>query len=180
MRRVLAPAAGAMLATGLFACTTGSPEPITAPTTLPLRSSSFDHLQAIPADHTCAGADVSPALFWTIPPAVTEYALTVTDLDAGGFVHWILYGMPPETAGLASGALSPGAHEGTNDFGDQAYGGPCPPPGSGPHRYEFRLYALSSPVGRGLRDGLTLDQVLDAIRCCVQSTGLLVGTYERT
>ena len=105
-----------------------------------------------------------------------RFALTVTLTRR--LRHWIGTG-PRGDGGIPSGALAPGAHEGTNDFGDRRYGGPCPPPGSGPHRYEFRLYALNSPVTRGLRDGLILDQLLDAIRCCVASTGTLTGTYER-
>jgi Raf kinase inhibitor-like YbhB/YbcL family protein len=37
------------------------------------------------------------------------------------------------------------ATQGTTDFGTPGYGGPCPPPGSKPHRYQFRLHALKVP-----------------------------------
>jgi len=30
----------------------------------------------------------------------------------------------------------------SRDFANPGYGGPCPPPGSKPHHYHFRLYAL--------------------------------------
>jgi Raf kinase inhibitor-like YbhB/YbcL family protein len=73
----------------------------------------------------------------------------VTDPDAGGFVHWVVYGLPGSTIGLREGRLPQGARAGTNGFGDTGYGGPCPPPGDGAHRYVFTLYALDEPVGSG-------------------------------
>jgi len=100
----------------------------------------------IPVDHTCRGRDVSPPLLWTGPPAGTvELALVVRDIDAGGFVHWVVAGLPPDTGGLAEATVPDGAVEAANDFGRPGWAGPCPP--SGRHHYELRLYALAEPSG---------------------------------
>jgi Raf kinase inhibitor-like YbhB/YbcL family protein len=152
---------------------------IDAPTTLPVRSTSFADGGAIPERHTCDGEDLPPTLSWSVPPSVSEWALSMVDLDAGGFVHWVAYAIPAETAGVGEGRLPAGTKEGANDFGATGYGGPCPPDGDGPHRYEFTLYALRMPVSADMPAGASLDEVLEAIRCCVQVSGSLTGTYDR-
>lgn len=55
----------------------------------------------------------------------------------------------------------PSPVEGTNDFDDIGYGGPCPPPGDDPHRYFFRLYALDTVLNLG--QGATRKQLADAM-----------------
>jgi hypothetical protein len=101
----------------------------------------------------CTGANVSPALEWKSPPAGTKsFALMVFDPDAptgSGFWHWIVYNIPPETTSLPAGAgsgdasaLPKGAVQGNTDMGKPGYVGPCPPPGSGKHHYNFTLFAL--------------------------------------
>lgn len=122
-------------------------EETTAPTE-PLRLSSpaFDEGGVIPADHTCRGSDVSPPLRWTgVPAGTVELAVIVRDIDADGFVHWVVAGIDPTTGGLAEGTLPPGAVEATNDFGRAGWSGPCPPQGT--HYYDVRVYALSEPSG---------------------------------
>jgi hypothetical protein len=55
---------------------------------------------------TCDGADVSPELSWSAPPAGTKsFALLMIDPDApvGEFVHWVLYDLPLEARGLPKG-----------------------------------------------------------------------------
>lgn len=110
----------------------------------------------------CAGGNISPALQWSNVPAGTQsLSLQVHDPDApsgSGFWHWAIYNMPPTTTGLAQGAgnspagLPLGASGGTTDFfdtgttgGNGNYGGPCPPAGDAPHRYNFTLFALDVP-----------------------------------
>jgi Raf kinase inhibitor-like YbhB/YbcL family protein len=96
----------------------------------------------IDARFTCDGEDLSPALSWTAPPEGTaELVLLVTDDDAGGFVHWAVAGIAPAAGGVGEGATIAGAIEGVNSFGEDGWGGPCPP--SGTHTYRFSLYALS-------------------------------------
>lgn len=101
----------------------------------------------------CSGGNVSPALRWKNPPAGTQsFALMVHDPDAptgSGWWHWTVWNIPatvsslPAGAGSADGEKMPaGAVQGRTDFGTPGYGGPCPPPGSKPHRYHFRLHAL--------------------------------------
>lgn len=100
----------------------------------------------------CTGGNVSPELSWTEPPAGTRsLALTVYDPDAptgSGWWHWVVYDIPATARGLAEGAgsgggsLPAGAVQGRTDFGAPGYGGACPPPGHGPHRYIFTLHAL--------------------------------------
>lgn len=108
----------------------------------------------------CTGQNVSPQLVWTnVPLGTKSLHLQVHDPDAptgSGFWHWAVYDMPATTTGLAQGVgnnmtlLPAGAYGGNTDFFDTGatgangnYGGPCPPAGDTPHRYNFVLYALS-------------------------------------
>ncbi len=105
----------------------------------------------------CGGGNVSPELSWNGAPANTKsFALTVFDPDAphrGGWWHWIALGIPASQHHLARGAgtvaggtMPKGTVQGTNDFGEIGYDGPCPPKGNRPHRYQFVLWALDTTV----------------------------------
>ena len=139
-----------LLAILLSACApTALSTPDANPTPLPnnmhLESSSFSSGGAIPSKYACPsyGQNVSPALSWSgLPQGTQSLALTVTDPDAGGFVHWVVYHIPASLDGLSEGSLPAGVDQGSNGFGASAWGGPCPP--SGTHRYVFTLYALDA------------------------------------
>jgi Raf kinase inhibitor-like YbhB/YbcL family protein len=102
----------------------------------------------------CTGQNISPALNWKNAPAGTKsFAVMVHDPDAptggAGFWHWVLVNVPattaslPRNAGAGDGANLPGAARQINtDFGVPGWGGPCPPAGNKPHRYNFTVYAL--------------------------------------
>lgn len=102
-----------------------------------------------PQEHTCYGADRSPAI--TIFGARAPYlAIIMEDIDAPGgiFTHWTLWNVPGAEkipGGLpAEGTLTEpaGAVQGTNDFGTIGYRGPCPVRGES-HRFLFRVYGLA-------------------------------------
>jgi Raf kinase inhibitor-like YbhB/YbcL family protein len=154
---------------------------------LSLVSSDFNAGGSIPAKHTCDGDDVSPSLSWSGAPAATKsLALIVDDPDAPDpaapkmtWVHWVLYNIPPETAGLAGGIGTPGlpgeTRAGLNDWKKTDYGGPCPPIGR--HRYIHKLYALDvvlPDLGRP-----TKKQLEQAMQGHVLEQCELVGTYQR-
>ena len=100
----------------------------------------------------CTGENLSPALDWHNPPPGTRgFAVTCYDPDAptgSGWWHWQMIDIPASATGLARGAggatgTRPGnARMTRNDYGEVAYGGPCPPPGDRPHRYLFTVFAL--------------------------------------
>lgn len=99
----------------------------------------------------CSGANLSPQLSWSNPPAnAKSYGLTMYDPDAstGGWWHWALFNLPASLHELPEGAsknhllLPLGSREGLNDFGDLGYGGACPPAGEPPHHYIITIYAL--------------------------------------
>jgi Raf kinase inhibitor-like YbhB/YbcL family protein len=112
-----------------------------------IRSSAFANGAAIPVRHAYLGcgvgaANVSPALELSgIPAGTLGIAIVVDDPDAGDFVHWTVWDIPPSTASIPEGVppSAPGFVQGTNDFGETGYGGPCPP---AEHTYRFRAYAL--------------------------------------
>jgi Raf kinase inhibitor-like YbhB/YbcL family protein len=152
--------------------------------TMNLSSTSFQDGSRIPAKYTCSGANISPQLAWSAPPAATvSLALIVTDPDAprGTWVHWVLYNLPAGTRALpeglpALGQLPDGALQGRNDFGNLGYGGPCPPPGS-PHHYIFTLYALDAKLN--LPVGATRAQVEAAMQGHILASGRLIGLFQR-
>ena len=167
----------------LLACLAGcgggdklSSPPPSAPQRLTVTSPDFPAGGRIPARFSCDGAKARPALhFAGVPAGAAELALIVVDPDAGGFVHWTVYGMAPGTRALGATGLPPGAREGENSTGATGWTPPCPP--SGTHRYEFRLYSLERPTGLGA--GAKPDDVIAAVRKSAGATGLLVGRYER-
>jgi hypothetical protein len=104
----------------------------------------------------CSGQNLSPALNWSGAPGDTKsYALLCHDPDAptggAGWWHWLVLNIPASATGLAKDA---GRSDGTNlpagamhvdtDFGGPGWGGPCPPVGDKPHRYNFTVYALKT------------------------------------
>jgi len=139
----------------------------------------------LPIRHTCEGKDLSPPLTWGDPPEGTQsLALICDDPDAsnGGWVHWLLYDLPPQTRGLPAGVetdpeLADGSRQGRNGFGRLGYAGPCPPPGRGPHRYFFTLYALDARLG--LRPAVSRDELLAAMEGHVLAQAELMVRFER-
>ncbi len=152
--------------------------------TIRLTSSAFSEGAAIPARYTCDGQDISPPLKWSnIPPGTKSFALVCDDPDApvGIWVHWVLYGLPGSASALQEGlptaeTLVNGAKQGLNDFRRIGYGGPCPPGGS-PHRYFFKLYALS--VELDLPPKATKKDLLQAMEGRILAEGHLMGTYQK-
>ncbi len=110
----------------------------------------------------CQGGNVSPALSWKGAPAGTKsFAVTVYDPDAptgSGWWHWVMFNIPANVSSLAKNVGNPeaglapaGSLQSRTDFGKPGYGGPCPPAGDKPHRYQITVYALKT-------DKLPLDE----------------------
>ena len=144
-----------------------------------LRSSAFEHGDPIPQAYSCEGDDRSPPLSWSgTPEGTRSLALIVDDPDAppGTFVHWVGWGIDPSAAGLDEGEAP--AFEGENGFERTGYGGPCPPPGHGRHRYFFHLNALDADPE--VSSGADREELEKAIKGHVLGTAELMGGYERS
>lgn len=145
-----------------------------------LRSPAFSDHAPIPGRYGRDGDDVSPPLEWTgVPEGTVELALLCEDPDAvvGTFVHWVLSGIDPSAGGIGEGERLPGCVEGRNDYGGQGYGGPQPPAGAEAHRYFFRIYATSAPLG--LQPGASADDLRRALEGKELARGTVVGIYQR-
>lgn len=147
-------------------------------------SAAFKNNESIPEQYTCEGKNISPPLAWTGAPAGTRsFVLIVDDPDAphGVWTHWVVFDLPADTTALAedtpkSQSITGDAKQGTNDFKQVGYGGPCPPPGK-PHRYFFKLYALDTTLD--LKPGSSKNQVEAALAQHVLAQGQLIGIYQR-
>ena len=155
---------------------------------LKLTSSAFADGGEIPARYTCEGEDIAPPLAWEgVPANARSLALIVDDPDAPDpaapkmtWVHWVLYNIPPDAAGLPEGAtlgdLPARTGEGINDWKRTGYGGPCPPIGR--HRYFHKLYALDTVLtGLARPDKAALEAAMEGH---IIEQAVLMGTYKKS
>ncbi|WP_431098976.1 YbhB/YbcL family Raf kinase inhibitor-like protein [Polaromonas aquatica] len=149
-------------------------------------SVAFTDHAPIPPRYTADGEGLSPPLQWQgVPATAGSLLLIVEDADAPTprpLVHAIAVDLPASRSALAEGELNSSdddgqVHVGRNSYLMSGWLPPDPPPGHGPHRYAFQVFALlpgdpfSGKPGR--------DAVLDAIRERALASGCLIGTYER-
>ena len=133
-----------------------------------LTSTAYTEGMMIPAVHTCAGAGTSPALAWSGAPAATKsFALVFTDKDNGGaagFVHWVLWDIPPATMSLPAmlAAGMPAGSKGSSIGANGAYAGPCP--SGNLHHYIFELYPLDVDTLPGVTTNTMRPALVTAIK----------------
>jgi len=144
-------------------------------------STAFEHEGKIPSKYTCDGDNISPPLFFSdIPKNAKSLVLIMEDPDVPMYIrpdgmwdHWVLFNIPPETTGIASGE-QPGT-PGITTSNKNKYGGPCPPDRE--HRYYFKLFALD--IKLDLKEGAAKKQVLEAIKGHILAEATLMGKYKR-
>lgn len=138
---------------------------------------------SVPIENTCDGEDVSPAIAIQGLNA-SSLAIIVDDSDApsGTFTHWVIWNIPPTETISGSIAKSAtisepfAARQGTNDFGEIGYAGPCPPSGK-PHRYFFRVYGLDGMLD--LPAGASAADLREAMNGHVLQKGEAMAIYGR-
>lgn len=189
-RRSLLLSLFAIAALAAVACGSSDPEfdpadfdPFTTvPVELDVVSPEVRSGETIPVRFTCDGADEPPVFSWQRPPNGTQaMAVIVDDPDApnGIFAHWVAFNLDPDDNSIRSlieGNAAASAIQGVNDFGDNGYGGPCPPGGE-THEYRFSVFALIAPLALGA--DATAQDVLAAMRGSVIGHGVLSAEYTR-
>jgi Raf kinase inhibitor-like YbhB/YbcL family protein len=152
---------------------------------LNMTSGAFRQGGNIPKKYTCDGDNVSPPLAWSgVPEGTRSFLLVCDDPDApsGLFRHWAAFDIPGEWRGLEEGhgaeTLANDFRQAINDFGKPGYGGPCPPRRDKPHRYHFRLSALSEP-SVSAASSATCEEVVALAQPYVLEFVELIGLYRR-
>ena len=160
---------------------------VASPRTFPVHSRAFVDGASLPLRYTADGEGLSPPIQWhNVPAATRSMAIVIEDADSPTprpLVHAIVWNLPGEDGVLGEGVLNAMQATGSADLGrnsllQHAYLPPDPPPGHGPHRYAFQVFALASVPERGVAPGR--GGLLDMLRDHVLASGLLIGTYERS
>jgi len=142
-------------------------------------SPAFNAMEKIPRQFTCDGENINPPLnIHNVPSTAKSLAIIVDDPDASGKIwsHWVMWNMPPNLNTLPENSFPAGAIQGTNDFGNLRYDGPCPPKAA-LHRYEFKIYALDKIID--LLSTAKKEDLEKAMNGHVVDFFSLMGTYNR-
>ncbi len=146
-----------------------------------LKSSAFKDNEFIPAKYTCEGENVNPLFEIKGTPENTKsLVLIMDDPDATGGItwdHWLLFNINSQTQYIEEGSISENTLQGKNGWGKNEYGGPCPPRGSKPHRYMFKLFALDTELN--LSEGVTKSEIEKAMAGHILEQTALIGLYAR-
>jgi Raf kinase inhibitor-like YbhB/YbcL family protein len=151
---------------------------------LDVTSPAFPDGGNIPMRYTADGEGISPPLQWAgVPDEAAALVVLVEDPDSPTLrpmVHAIAWGITSGRTQLPEGALSTPDKRirlGRNSMFGKGYTPPDPPPGHGPHRYEFEVFALDYEPR--LREAPGRSEVLAALKGHVIARGAMTGIYER-
>ena len=142
-----------------------------------IETSILEANSKISAKYTCDGDDISPPLTISdVPPEAKSLALIVDDPDSptGNWTHWTIWNMDPALTEIEEDTIPEGI-EGITSFGSKGYGGPCP--GSGVHRYYFKLYALDTILD--IPESTDKKSLETAMVNHILASAELVGLYSR-
>ena len=145
-----------------------------------IESPAFGNTSRIPTAYTCDGANVNPPLaIADVPAGAKSLCLIMDDPDApmGTWVHWTVWNIDPKTTGIPEHSVPKGSVEGKTSAGESGYGGPCPPPPTGTHRYFFKLYALDRTLDLPASpDKAALERAMEGH---ILGNAELIGLYSR-
>jgi Raf kinase inhibitor-like YbhB/YbcL family protein len=133
----------------------------------------------IPPQYTCRGQNVNPPLnIFNTPTGTQSLTLIMHDPDAvsGDFLHWLVWDITPSTESIPVNSVPIGAIQGLNGRGEPSYYGPCPPKGTGTHRYMFDFYALDTTLD--LPSSSSIEDVIKAQKGHVLAHTVLMGTFD--
>lgn len=146
-------------------------------------SPAFKASESIPEKYTCKGENISPELvIENVSPLTKSLAIIIDDPDApmvppaGGWVHLVMWNIDPNTQSIPENLTPKGAVVGKNDFGQNNYGGPCPP--SGTHRYFFKLFALDAKLS--LTSFMEKPELLKAMEGHIIESAEFFGIFQTT
>lgn len=145
-----------------------------------LQSSAFNNNARIPKQYTCDGNDTKIPLLWKNPPKGTvSFAIIMNDPDTaqGNFIHWIAWNIDANVDEIINDMIN--YQTGYNSSNKLDYKGPCPPGGSGVHRYIFTIYALNTMLDIK-KDKITSDDLLKAMIGHILGTARLTGRYGKS
>ena len=149
-----------------------------------LSSTDFKDGDVLPTVHIyprCGGQNVSPQLSWSgVPQGSGEVVLTMIDVSVkpNGWSHWIVVSLPDTVHSLDRGlkTLPAPAAAVASNFGDAFYDGPCPPPGTGTHRYEFTLWAIPPGVDMAIRRDMPANALIRMLRSVASDHATLAAS----
>ena len=147
---------------------------------------------AIPARHTQAGDEVSPAFTWSrVPEGVVSFVLLAHDLDAAvgdgtsDVVHWLLWNVPGTSTGLPENVPHVSQlPDGTRQISQSGpyYRGPGAMAEGPAHHYVFELFALDTMLevpAMGTSPAETRAAVVAAMAGHVRGKAAYVGLFKR-
>jgi Raf kinase inhibitor-like YbhB/YbcL family protein len=158
---------------------------------LTLTTTAFADGTQIPAKHTQAGDQISPALSWAnVPPGTQSFVLHMRDPDVArnrtteDQVHWLVWNIPGTATGMPEG-VPQGAQ--LKDESQQisasgpVYRGPGAPATGPLHHYTFELYALDIKldVQPGADAWETRTKIWQAMNGHILGKAVYVGLFRR-
>ena len=160
---------------------------LNVPEIIRVESVAFEDGESIPALFAADGERDSPPLRWRgVPDGAAAIVLVVEDADSPTptpFIHALAIKTPGMDDDLIPGALTRAAAAteglllGLNSLAEASWTPPDPPPGDGPHRYVFEIFAIDrrpefdSAPDRG--------DILGVLRDHALAKGCVSGIYER-
>ena len=135
----------------------------------------------LPKLYTCDSLGISPPLEWTHPPLGTKaFAVTMHHFPKDGdkHVYIVLYNIPSTITELPQGVTNIGIWGRNTQNRNLSYSPPCSK-GPGAKTYILTIYALSEPVNLNKTEGVTMDELVSAIKTSTLASATLPVQYSR-